>query len=98
MRQLSVSVRPWSRVAKTGRTHGAGVRELVRLQQDLVVVRQRLAQYGRRLSSAGAEGITRIALTRLQRELREATEENPDAAGDNLIQEVRKYLHLLLDH
>ena len=70
--------------------------EIGQLRQDLPTVVERLSSYGVRTSPVLTP--SRQNLTRLQRELRDITEQSPQVAQDLFLQQFRKHLHLLLDH
>ena len=70
--------------------------EIDQLRQDLPIVVERLAAYGVRTTAVPTP--SRQNLTRLQRELRDATEMSPQVAQDLFLQQFRKHLNLLLDH
>ncbi len=85
-------VHRWKRRAKNpSRSVLDGVRE------QLPIVATRMRHY--RIPTQILSGpVTRLTLTRLQRELRDATEVSPGVASDTFLQRFRKALHLLLDH
>jgi len=91
-----VRVRPWARRAKAVNPAArAPQRELIQLRADLPLVQQRMWIHGFPIGDAD---LSRSALTKLQRELRDATETSQTVAADDFLQQFRKHLHLLLDH
>ncbi len=70
--------------------------EAAQLRQDLPTVVERMNAYGVRITAVPTP--SRQNLTRLQRELRDATEVSPQVAQDLFLQQFRKHMHLLLEH
>lgn len=94
---LPVVRRRWARRAQAKPPHAnAKNREQEQLRADLPQLMQQVVALGGSVSMVTR--ISRQSLTRLQRELRDATESNPQIADDLFIQQFRKHLHLLLDH
>ena len=92
-------VHRWARRARAHRPNiGIPVEdpEIGQLRQDLPTVVERMSAYGIRI--APVVPASRQNLTRLQRELRDATEAYPQVAQDLFLQQFRKHVHLLLDH
>lgn len=51
-----------------------------------------------RVAAQGSPADARTALTRLQKFLQELTAADADVAGDEVVQNYRRILHLVLDH
>lgn len=89
-----MTARPWARQPNPSRR---GARQHAEIQADLPEVMRRLVAAGYPPTELRPDA-SRLGLTRLQRQLREATEVSPQVAQDDFIQRVRKHLHRLLDH
>lgn len=96
-RALPPAVHRWARRSVGTVRPNAADREVVQLRADVPVVLRRLAIHGQQ-STVTASDLSRMALTRLQTELRESTEISVAVAQDEFLQQFRKHLHLLLDH
>ena len=90
-------VRRWARRARAVNPRHSEREESSQLRADLPVVVQRMAMHGAGMTVSPGD-LSRPSLTRLQRELRDATEMSPRVAQDAFLQQFRKHLHLLLDH
>ena len=97
MHALTPRVRKWARRARAVNPRHPEREESAQLRVDLPGVVQRMAMHGAPLTVSPAD-LSRNSLTRLQRELRDATEMSTSVAQDAFLQQFRKHLHLLLDH
>ena len=91
-------VRRWARRARAVNPRHAERQESAQLQADLPMVLQRMTVHLGVAPMVSPSDLSRSSLTRLQRELRDATEVSPGVAQDVFLQQFRKHLHLLLDH
>lgn len=97
MHALTPRVRRWARRARAVNPRHPEREESAQLRSDLPGVVQRMAMHGVP-TAVSPDDLTRSSLTRLQRELRDATEMSHGVAQDAFLQQFRKHLHLLLDH
>ena len=90
--------RPWARRARAlNPAPTAAHREATQLRADIPEALRRMTLHGHP-TGLRAQDLSRLALTRLQTQLRTATEISPAVAQDEFLQQFRKHLHLLLDH